>query len=561
MSVSSLQRVIGRFKRPLKVVNICFIFVLIFSTLLTWREAVVLENAYVSSQRNSLDNIATTLDRQLQYNIDNLLFYRNTMYYALQSPISTDKSRKALASFEELRTLPFWQIRLDINRSLPLSGVSDEFVSSSRLLDRDAGTIHQELEAALEFSYIMRLTDSKNDLQRRVFYASRSGFYLSSTPPKDDPQIISRYYRLVAQPYFTAQSPENNPDRSLEWTHTFNPASANGQVITAAVPLDSQARWYGVVAMDFSIESMHQFLSDARRDADEGTILLYDKKFNLIASSANERPSVAQFTATQQADIARKVGAASRGDEGELRMDSRFVTWSKLNNFDGVLVKVHTLEEGVQGEFGRISIVIGILWVLFTLMLLASWLVIRRLVHNMLALQTKLTWRANYDTLTNLYNRGAFFDIARSTAEQCKRQSLPFCVIQMDLDFFKSINDRFGHHAGDMVLTRASAILSGALRAGDVAGRVGGEEFCIVLPGATIDDAARVAERIRARISIKELLLKPGQTAKITASFGVSSALEHQDYDFERLQSVADQRLYKAKQNGRNQVCVSDEDE
>jgi diguanylate cyclase (GGDEF)-like protein len=558
VSVSSLKRVISRFKRPLKVVNICFIFVLIFSTLLTWREAVVLENAYVSSQRNSLDNIATALDRQLQYNIDNLLFYRNTMYYALQSPISTDKSRKALASFEEQRTLPFWQIRLDINRSLPLSGVSDEFVSSSRLLDRDAGTIHQELEAALEFSYIMRLTDSKNDLQRRVFYASRSGFYLSSTPPKDDPQIISRYYRLVAQPYFTAQSPENNPDRSLEWTHTFNPASATGQVITAAVPLDSQARWYGVVAMDFSVASMHKFLSDARRDEDEGTILLYDKKFNLIASSANEPPSVAQFTATQKAEIARKVGAASRGDEGELRMDSRFVTWSRLNNFDGVLVKVHTLEEGVQGEFGRISIVIGILWALFTLMLLASWLVIRRLVHNMLALQTKLTWRANYDTLTNLYNRGAFFDLARSTAEQCERQLLPFSVIQMDLDFFKNINDRFGHHAGDVVLARAAAIISGALRAGDVAGRVGGEEFCIVLPGATIDDAALVAERIRARISNKELLLKLGVTVKISASFGVSSAQEYGDYDFERLQSYADQRLYKAKQAGRNQVCAHD---
>lgn len=558
MSVSSLKRVISRFKRPLKVVNICFIFVLIFSTLLTWREAVVLENAYVSSQRNSLDNIATALDRQLQYNIDNLLFYRNTMYYALQSPISTDKSRKALASFEEQRTLPFWQIRLDINRSLPLSGVSDEFVSSSRLLDRDAGTIHQELEAALEFSYIMRLTDSKNDLQRRVFYASRSGFYLSSTPPKDDPQIISRYYRLVAQPYFTAQSPENNPDRSLEWTHTFNPASATGQVITAAVPLDSQARWYGVVAMDFSVASMHKFLSDARRDEDEGTILLYDKKFNLIASSANEPPSVAQFTATQKAEIARKVGAASRGDEGELRMDSRFVTWSRLNNFDGVLVKVHTLEEGVQGEFGRISIVIGILWALFTLMLLASWLVIRRLVHNMLALQTKLTWKANYDTLTNLYNRGAFFDLARSTAEQCERQLLPFSVIQMDLDFFKNINDRFGHHAGDVVLARAAAIISVALRAGDVAGRVGGEEFCIVLPGATIDDAALAAERIRARISNKELLLKLGVTVKISASFGVSSAQEYGDYDFERLQSYADQRLYKAKQAGRNQVCAHD---
>jgi len=558
VSGTALQRAVSRFKRPLKVVNLCFIAVFIFSTLLTWREVVVLESAYVANQRNSLDNIATALDRQLQYSIDNLFFYRNTMRYALQSPISTDKSRKALSAFEEKRSRPYWQIRLDIKRSLPLSGVSDEFVDRGKLLDRDADTMHDELEAALEFSYIMQLSDRKRDLQSQVVYASRAGFYLSSTPPIDDPQIISQYYQLIAQPYFSAQSPHSNPDRDLRWTHTFNPRSQAGQVITAAVPLDNNERWYGVLAMDFPIAAMHQFLRDARRDEDEGTVLLYDNQFNPIATSANGQPHGSRFTAAQLAEIAGKVDTAKRGEEGELRMDSRFVTWSKLNNFDGLLVKVHTLEEGVQGEFGRISIVLTILWGLFTLMLIASWLVIRRLVRNMLTLQSQLTTRANYDTLTRLYNRGAFFEIARSTALQCQRQGLPFCVIQLDLDFFKSVNDRFGHHAGDKVLSHAAAILSEALRVGDAAGRVGGEEFCIVLPGATLVQAVQVAERVRGRISTKELLLKQGETVKITASLGVSSAQEYDDYDFEHLQSYADQRLYKAKQNGRNQVCSQD---
>ena len=76
---NAFQCVISRFKSPQKIVNLCFIVVFLFSTVLTWREAVVLEGAYVANQRNSLDNVATLLDRQLQHSIDNLLFYRNAM--------------------------------------------------------------------------------------------------------------------------------------------------------------------------------------------------------------------------------------------------------------------------------------------------------------------------------------------------------------------------------------------------------------------------------------------------------------------------------------------------
>lgn len=556
MTGNVLQRVISRFKRPQRVVNLCFIAVFLFSTMLTWREVVVLESAYVASQRNSLDNIAIALDRQLQYSIDNLLFYRDTMRYALQSPISTDKSRQALAAFDIARTQSFWQLKLDINRSLPISGVSDEFVHSNPLLDRGEKTTHAEIEAALEFSHIMQLSDRTRDLQRRIFYASRAGFFLTSTPPVYDPQIISLYHRLVDQSYFASQSPQNNPRRELQWTHTYNPAFTQGQIITAAVPLDYEDRWYGVLAMDFPIESMHRFLCETRPGDEDGVVILVDNKFTLIASSAENLSDSALFSPAQQAEIAAQALNAKRGDEGELRLDSRFVTWSKLNNFDGLLIKVHTLKEGVDGEFGRISIVLSILWMLSTLMLVGSWWVIRRLVSNMLDLQKTLSWRANYDTLTQLYSRGAFFDAAHRLAAECRLRGEPFSVIQMDLDFFKSINDRFGHHGGDKVLAHASAILAGAIRKQDIAGRVGGEEFSIVLPGAMLDEAALIAERIRSRINSREIVLTMQQTVKISASFGVSCAQELGGYDFERLQSLADQRLYKAKQAGRNQICT-----
>ncbi|SQC90751.1 putative diguanylate cyclase YedQ [Cedecea neteri] len=105
----------------------------------------MLESAYISNQRNSLDNVATALDRQLQHSIDNLLFYRNTMHYALQSPISTDISRKTLTDFAVQRTQPYWQLKLDLNRGMPISGVSDEFVAHNSLLSRDENWLYPEL--------------------------------------------------------------------------------------------------------------------------------------------------------------------------------------------------------------------------------------------------------------------------------------------------------------------------------------------------------------------------------------------------------------------------------
>lgn len=134
---------------------------------------------------------------------------------------------------------------------------------------------------------------------------------------------------------------------------------------------------------------------------------------------------------------------------------------------------------------------------------------------------------------------------------------MPFCVIQIDLDHFKGINDTWGHQAGDKALLHAAGIVRQALRGDDIAGRVGGEEFCIILPGTLLPDAAAIAERIRERLNSKEILVRPHTTIRISASFGISCAVLEQDYDFEHLQSVADRRLYQAKQAGRNRICSS----
>ena len=129
-------------------------------------------------------------------------------------------------------------------------------------------------------------------------------------------------------------------------------------------------------------------------------------------------------------------------------------------------------------------------------------------------------------------------------------------VIQLDLDHFKRINDQYGHQAGDRVLTHIGRVIINKIRKSDIAGRVGGEEFCIVLPETSLEQAVVIAERIRERIYSREILISRNQTLRVSASLGVCSSEELQRYDFQHLQSIADGRLYQAKQGGRNRVCA-----
>lgn len=161
---------------PGRIVNLCFLIVLVFSTLLTWREVVVLEEAYISSQRNHLDTVASSLDRQLQNSVDRMLLFRQGMHDAIETPLAFDVLQDAVSRFNTVRMLPTWQLAVDKKRTLPINGVSDAFVDKTTLLNRDAERISHEISAALEVGYLLRLASSRAQTEARVIYVSRAGF-------------------------------------------------------------------------------------------------------------------------------------------------------------------------------------------------------------------------------------------------------------------------------------------------------------------------------------------------------------------------------------------------
>jgi len=554
-SGSSRLKSIRHYLVPARVVNLCFVVVLVTSTLLTWREVVVLEDAYVASQRNTLDKVSSALDRQMEIGVNALLFFRNAMRAAVQTPLASEVLENVQVDFAQQRQQSFWRISVDQRRTLPITGVSDSFVARHPLLSRNDPQMHNEMTAALEVGYIMRLATAIPAMPKHAWYVSRAGFFLSSRPAVVSAESVARYESLLVQPWFTGQSLHANRFRGVRWFTSAQRAGQQESIVTVSVPLDYAQYWYGVLAIDYAFSSVKQLLEEALRDEEQGEYQLYNNKLERVVTSLPTGVQPRTFTQAQREMLTQ---AITQSNSGSLRLGPTFVVWQKLDHFDGLLLRIHTLREGLQGDFGTISIALALLWLLFTAMLLSSWVVIRRVVSNMYAMQHSLQWQAWHDPLTRLLNRGALFERAKALAESCQQQQRPFSVIQIDLDHFKSVNDRYGHQAGDLVLTHAALLITGSLQGEDLAGRVGGEEFCIVLPGSTLLQAQRVAERIRERISRKEILVHNSQTIRISASLGVSSAEPSESYVFEYLQMVADRRLYLAKRGGRNRVCAED---
>jgi diguanylate cyclase (GGDEF)-like protein len=169
--------------------------------------------------------------------------------------------------------------------------------------------------------------------------------------------------------------------------------------------------------------------------------------------------------------------------------------------------------------------------------------------------ELRLRLCADRDSLTGVATRRAFKEEAGRMVALAIRHHHPLSLISLDLDYFKHTNDALGHAAGDRVLVRTMARCASLLRESDVIGRLGGEEFSILLPGTDQAGAVEVAEKLRLAVEANEIQLDKA-TIKTTASFGVA-AINSSARDVESLLEQADKALYEAKAGGRNRVATS----
>lgn len=162
------------------------------------------------------------------------------------------------------------------------------------------------------------------------------------------------------------------------------------------------------------------------------------------------------------------------------------------------------------------------------------------------------------DALTGIHNRRSILEMLEKEIARTHRHGPPLCVVLLDLDHFKKINDTWGHPAGDLVLKETATLLRNTIRQCDAVGRYGGEEFMILLPDTTLAGAEALVERCRAKLADLQITSQTGERIPVSGSFGLVCNEHYLAAPSEILVKEADDALYRAKEGGRNRVVALD---
>lgn len=181
-------------------------------------------------------------------------------------------------------------------------------------------------------------------------------------------------------------------------------------------------------------------------------------------------------------------------------------------------------------------------------------LMLKYAFHELKIALVEMERLAKTDGLTGLLNRRSLFEVAAQELSRAQRYNRSLSVVMLDIDHFKRINDAYGHQVGDTVIQSVAEALKETLRETDVVGRYGGEEFAVILPETTVQQALVVAERIRCRISKQSIATDRG-TLQVTVSLGIAMYAAGMEA-IDEVVKQADQALYQAKSNGRDTWVV-----
>lgn len=185
---------------------------------------------------------------------------------------------------------------------------------------------------------------------------------------------------------------------------------------------------------------------------------------------------------------------------------------------------------------------------------ITHYVAIERDVTQQKMLEKSLNELTRTDALTDIFNRRAFDEILEAEFSRFKRTGDSYSLLMLDIDHFKAVNDNYGHSAGDQVLKEFARACQSNTRNHDTVSRLGGEEFCILLPDSDANTAAKIAEKLRQWVMYNPIV-SDGHAIALTVSIGVSE-IEQSDMDSLDALKRADVKLYKAKQNGRNRVEI-----
>jgi diguanylate cyclase (GGDEF)-like protein len=447
--------------------------------------------------------------------------------------------------------------------SPPIRGVGPDLLTGLPGFARNDADLPADLVLARRFSEIIGAIVAVDPMSVRAVYVSSNGL-LAAVPDLPDKDTAALLRLVAGRPYFQAALAGKDVTDGLTWGAPLPEGDATRPSVGLALPLTTDGRVRGIIALFM----LQQYLLDAAVQADSpeppapGFVLIDRQGATLASTDARfSRSGKPVFPAEIRAQI---LPTRSTAGAGSVRAgDGSFLIYSWVGD-DWLLLKAVSRGQlyldllRSQSPLLPLSAALAVTLVAVMLRLGGRLRRLERAEHG------RLRGLAERDPLTGLANRRAFA-AAFAVAER-QRDGRPLALVVLDIDRFKQINDRFGHAGGDAVLKMLAAVCRSAAGPGGTVGRLGGEEFGILLPAATLAEATLVAERLRIALAAcacppvgpagaAEI---PSEPIRFTASFGVAEATADAAAGLDELLAVADRRLYRAKETGRDRVVAGD---
>jgi diguanylate cyclase (GGDEF)-like protein len=365
--------------------------------------------------------------------------------------------------------------------------------------------------------------------ERNSLYANGIRYFaarldISHGHPERAIALLRKNYPTVQRDGYAPQVAQFNALLATAYSEAKQPQLARESAL-AAIAHGTHNRYAESISTAYRI--LYQV---AKQQGDVASALAYHEKYMTADKGYLDEVSAKAlaFQTVQQQVVAKK-----------LQVDT-------LNKQNQILQLQQSLDKNAS-EMSRLYIIL----LLTVLAFIAFW------AYRIKRSQLRFMKLARRDGLTGIFNRQHFVSSAEMQLQYCKKSSRQACLVLIDLDHFKVVNDTHGHAVGDRVLKRAVAACQEHLRSTDIFGRLGGEEFGIVLPECTLEQALGRAEQIRVAIATAA----SGEDAPgvpISASFGVAT-IARSGYELRKLLIDADDGLYRAKREGRNRISVRDD--
>ncbi|MEM5314513.1 diguanylate cyclase [Paraburkholderia sp. JHI869] len=567
-------------KRPHLVVTVCFLAAMALVTGVGLRQIYQMTRYDLHSRQRDLEVRAVAVDALISAERRRLLFLRDYAEHVLASPsqqragLQDPAVQAALHDSDKLQ----WDVPGAMDGPL-VFGTNAQGLAGIEGFHRDAATLPADIVLARSISPLLAISQNADAVQSTVAYISANGLYVLS-PARPDAPAPDLLRRFSTMPYYHPHPTGQSVAHDILWTPIYTESKKSEAIATLSVPVYAEGRFRGAVVMDvapsrlLALQLAYANLVDDEEPAEFGLLnsngdLVYFVDGKITA----QRP--ARFD-PYLLDMARASAAAwmQRG-QGYAQRAGKYLIFQHVGESHWILLtNTDNSELTLAAARHVFSSPLIVAWLAIAVLLVGTLFIVKNIFGQYVEASSRLETLARSDPLTGLANRRRFQEVFDETLERAAREgndqaaAPAMAMLMLDIDYFKRVNDRFGHAAGDRVLVIFADILRKNLRSAEMPARVGGEEFAALLPGADLATAAGVAERIRLAVEAHSadsahVASTPGEAVNpdaiaFTVSVGVAASPADCPAHYEALMSVADRRLYAAKEGGRNRVVAED---